>query len=310
MNNQTKCGFVAIVGLPNAGKSTLTNALVGAKVSIATRRVQTTRHKIRGIICVDKAQLVFIDTPGIFDPTKNLEKAMVKAALSSIYDVDCVLVVVDTPLLKHTKAEVDTLITRVQNAKIPFAIVLNKIDALNTAQDVLPLIAYYADTYQATHVFPVSARKEDNVENLKKTLIEMIPEGPWMYPEDQLSDQPEQLMAEEITRKYLIEQLGQELPYQLMVQTEKFVRRTKKIKTATVSDITIHQNIVVGREPHKKMVIGSKGEKLKGLGLIIRRELKNFLGCEVHLFLNVKVDPKWRDKRDYYDYLGLDFPAN
>lgn len=305
-----RCGFIAIVGLPNAGKSTLTNALVGAKVSIATRRVQTTRHKIRGIICEDDAQLVFIDTPGIFEPTKNLEKAMVKAALSTINDVDVVLVVVDTPALKYNREEVERLITRVQDAKVPFAIVLNKIDMFASAQESLPLIESFSAKFKPDHVFPVSALKKNNVASIKEVLTKTVPEGPWMYPEDQLSDQPEQIMAEEISRKYLMEQLGQELPYQLMVQTDKFQRREKKIKGKPANDIVLHQNIIVGRASHKKMVIGAKGDKLKNLGTVIRGELKKFFGCDVHLFLNVKVDPKWRDKRDYYDYLGLEFPSD
>jgi GTP-binding protein Era len=293
----TRCGFVAILGAPNAGKSTLTNALVGAKVTIVTPKVQTTRTRILGIVMEGASQLIFIDTPGIFAPRRRLDRAMVAAAWSGAADADAVALVIDAKagLDEPTRAIIDAL----AKAKRKAICVINKID-LVPRERLLGLTAEANASGIFTDTFMISALSGDGVADLRAHLARTVPEGHFLYPEDQLSDINDRLMAAEITREKLFLQLRQELPYHLTVETERW-------QELDDGSVRIEQLIYVRRDSQKAIVIGKGGQRLRAIGQAAREELKEILGREVHLFIFVKVREDWEDDPERYSAMGLDF---
>ena len=291
------CGLVAVLGAPNAGKSTLVNALVGQKVAIVSAKAQTTRARLMGIALEGEAQIILADTPGIFEPKRRLDRAMVTAAWDGAVEADAVLLVVDArkkkreylaPILETLKARPERKI-----------LVLNKVDA--TPKEPL-LVAAQELTAEAgfDEVFFVSALTGDGVAELKARLAALMPEGPWHYPEDQVSDASERLLACEITREQLYRQLHDELPYDSAVRPESYTPRKD-------GSIEIHQQIVIARESQKAIVLGKGGSKLKAIGEAARKELAELLGQKVHLFLHVKVDERWLDDKEIYEEIGLEW---
>jgi len=295
----TRCGFVALIGAPNAGKSTLLNAFVGAKVSIVTPKVQTTRSRITGIRIAGESQIIFVDTPGIFAPKRRLDRAMIEAAWSGAHDADVVVLLVDATrgLDRDTRRIVDQL--KARNRKVVIA--LNKSDRVEK-QKLLPLAADLDGAGVAEEIFMISALKGDGVEDLLNHLARRMPEGPWLYPEDQISDVPLRLMAAEITREKLFLALHQELPYALAVETEMWTDIEEE------DAVRIDQIIYVAKEAHKPIVLGKGGQRLKEIGIAARKELTEILGLTVHLFLHVKVRPGWLDEPARYREMGLEFP--
>ena len=294
-----KCGFVAVIGAPNAGKSTLMNRLVGAKVSIVTHKVQTTRTRIMGIVTRDQCQLVFIDTPGIFEPRRRLDRAMVNAAWRGAADSDKVMLVVDAKrgVIDDTQRIVDGL----RRTKRTALLALNKIDLLPRDQ-LLALASQLNDTGVFEETFMISAVKGDGCEDVMDRLTETLPLGPWMFPEDQLSDLPQRLMAAEVTREFLLLQVHQEVPYAAAVETETW----EEFQDGSVK---IDQTIYVQRDSQKAIVLGKKGTRIKEIGASARAELSETFGRKVHLFIHVKVSDKWMDDRARYNTWGLDFNA-
>jgi GTP-binding protein Era len=278
----TKCGFVAMLGAPNAGKSTLVNRLVGAKVAIVSPKVQTTRTRVTGILVDGAAQAVFLDLPGVFAPKRRLDRAMVDAAWRGVEEADRRLLVVDAA---HTDADV----------------VLNKVDLIDPPK-LLTLAKRYTDTGLAGEVFMVSAETGDGCDRLKASLLAGLPAGPFLYPEDDISDLPARLLAAEVTREQIYRQLHQELPYAASVETEKFEDRPD-------GSARIEQTIYVARECQRKIMIGAGGDRIKRIGESARIELAKLLDRKVHLFLHVKVQEGWDEKRDYYKAWGLEFDA-
>ena len=298
----TRSAFIAVIGAPNAGKSTLVNALVGAKVSIVTQKVQTTRARIRGIAIVDDAQLVFTDTPGIFSPRRRLDRAMVAAAWEGIEGADVILLVVDAAaeLAGPSKSTADTeiIIEELQKRGRKAVLALNKIDKVARPK-LLKLIADMSATGVFEKTFLISADNGDGVADLKTHLAGMAREGAWMYPEDQLSDISDRLMAAEVTREKVFKRLHQELPYESTVETTSWTR-TKK------GELRIEQTIYVSREGHRPIVLGKGGQTLKAIGEASRKELTEIFGEPVHLFLNVNVREGWADEAARYREMGLD----
>jgi GTPase len=297
-----RCGFIAILGAPNVGKSTLLNRLVGTKVSIVTSKVQTTRRRILGITIRDGTQLVFIDTPGIFTPApgRPLEQAMVRAAWRGVEDADRRLLVVDAR--RGIDRDTETILAGLPKDGRPVTLVINKID-LVAPPTVLPIIDRLRRTGLFEQVFIVSALTGDGCEDLLEALSRDLPEGPWLFPEDQLSDLSERAMAAEITREKLFEQLHQELPYSLTVETEGWAA------SADGAEVRIDQTIYVQRESQKAIVLGKGGRQIKAVGQTARAELEQVLGCRVHLFLFVKVRPKWTEDPERYQELELELPG-
>lgn len=295
----TKCGFVALIGEPNAGKSTLLNRMVGAKVSIVTHKVQTTRARIRGIALEDNAQLVFVDTPGLFRPRRNLDRAMVTAAWSGAADADLVVLLIEAHrgVTKGVEAILEALTERVGHR--PIALAINKIDRVK-ADQLLALSTDLNERFPFKATFMISAEKGHGTDDLKKWLAEELPTGPWLYDEDQIADIPTRMLAAEITREKLTLRLHQEIPYQLTVETEQWTDRKD-------GSVRIDQIIYVMRDGHKGITLGPKGETIKAVSMAARQELKEFLGREVHLFLQVKVRPKWLNEPERYTEMGLDF---
>ena len=295
-----RCGFIAILGAPNVGKSTLLNRLVGTKVSIVTPKVQTTRRRILGITVRGAAQLVFVDTPGIFTPHpgRRLERAMVQAAWRSVADADQAVLVVDAR--RGIDRDTETIVTELGRSQRPLTLAVNKLD-LVAPPTVLPLIATLNRAVPFEGVFIVSALTGDGCDDLLNALSADLPQGPWLFPEDQLSDLSQRAMAAEITREKLFEQLHQELPYSLTVETENWAA------AADGSEIRIDQTIYVQRESQKAIVLGKGGRQIKAVGQAARAELEQMLGCRVHLFLFVKVRPKWLDDPERYSEMGLEF---
>ena len=294
----TRCGFVALIGAPNVGKSTLVNALVGSKVTIVSRKVQTTRALIRGIVVENNAQIILVDTPGIFSPKRRLDRAMVSTAWSGAHDADLVCVLIDARegIDEEADAILDRLAT-VQHAKI---LVLNKID-LVPREKLLALAKTANDRLKFAGTFMISALSGDGVEDLRRALAEMVPQGPFHYPEDQMSDAPLRHLAAEITREKIFRQLHQELPYQSTVETDSWTERKDK-------SIRIEQTIFVERESQRKIVLGKAGATIKSIGAEARKEIAEILGQPVHLFLFVKVREGWGDDPDRYREMGLEFP--
>ena len=297
-NAPTRCGFVALIGAPNVGKSTLVNALVGSKVTIVSRKVQTTRALIRGIVVESNAQIILVDTPGIFSPRRRLDRAMVSTAWCGAHDADLVCVLVDAR--EGIDEEADAILTRLAAVQHDKILVLNKIDLV--AREKLLALAEAANArLKFAGTFMISALFGDGVDDLRRTLAEMVPQGPFHYPEDQMSDAPLRHLAAEITREKIFRQLHQELPYQSTVETDSWTERKDK-------SIRIEQTIFVERESQRKIVLGKGGATIKSIGAEARKELAEILGQPVHLFLFVKVREGWGDDPDRYREMGLEFP--
>jgi GTPase len=295
---KTRCGFVALIGAPNAGKSTLTNALTGSKVAIVTPKVQTTRALVRGIALAGDAQLILVDTPGIFAPKRRLERAMVTTAWSGAQDADVIAFLVDAKAGMDSQA--DTILEKLGELGQPKVLVLNKVDVADK-----PRLLTLAETANArarfTATFMVSALNGDGVADLRDWLAQHVPEGPWLYPEDEVSDVPLRQLAAEITREKLFLKLHQELPYQSTVETETWTERKD-------GSVRIEQTIYVERESQRKIVLGKDGRSIRAIGASARRELADILEKPVHLFLFVKVRESWADDPDRYRAMGLEFP--
>ena len=296
---ETRCGFVALIGEPNAGKSTLLNRMVGAKVSIVTHKVQTTRARIRGVALEGDAQLVFVDTPGLFRPRRRLDRAMVAAAWGGAADADIVVLMIEAHrgVTEGVKAILESLNERTDNAKVALAI--NKIDKVPT-EKLLALTKELNEAYDFIETFMISAEKGHGCDDLRAWLAKELPAGPWLYPEDQIADLPLRMIAAEMTREKLTLRLHQELPYQLTVETENWEERKD-------GSAKIDQLIYVMRDGHKGIVLGNKGETIKAVSKAAREELEEFLGRRVHLFLQVKVRPNWLEDAERYSEMGLDF---
>ena len=294
----TRCGYVAIVGAPNAGKSTLLNHFVGSKVSIVSPKVQTTRARTLAIAMVGQAQLVFVDTPGIFEPKRRLEKAMVAAAWSGAEEADVVLLLIDSQ--RGADADVRLILDGLTNVKRPVFLVLNKIDEV-PREKLLALTAEFIAMRSFAGVFFISALEGDGVNDVKQAIAEALPEAHWLYPEDQLTDISERLLASEITREKLFLRLHQELPYNLTVETETW--KDQKDGSARVEQV-----IYVTREGHKPIVLGKGGQTIKAIGALARHEMEKVLDRRIHLFLFVKVRENWTDDPERYRAMGLDFP--
>ncbi|TBX28852.1 GTPase Era [Nioella sediminis] len=295
----TRAGFVALIGEPNAGKSTLLNRMVGAKVSIVTHKVQTTRARIRGVALEGDSQIVFVDTPGLFRPRRRLDRAMVAAAWTGAADADLVVLLIEAHrgLTHGAQAILDGLSERAEGRRVALAI--NKIDRVK-AEDLLALTQKMNEAFPFEKTFLISAEKGHGVDDLRLWLAENLPEGPWLYPEDQIADLPMRMIAAEMTREKLTLRLHQELPYQLTVETENWEERKD-------GSARIDQVIYVARDGHKGILLGKKGETIKAVSQAARAELEEFLGRKVHLFLQVKVRPGWLDEAERYSEMGLDF---
>ena len=294
-----RCGFVALIGEPNAGKSTLLNRMVGAKVSIVTHKVQTTRARIRGVAVEGEAQLVFVDTPGLFRPRRRLDRAMVAAAWGGAADADVVVLLIEAHRgrTEGVQAILDAL--GAQAGGRPVALAINKIDRVEPPA-LLVLAEEMNAAFPFARTFMISAEKGHGVGDLRAWLADAVPEGPWLYPEDQIADLPMRVIAAEITREKLTLRLHQELPYQLTVETEGWQERAD-------GSVRIDQVIYVARAGHKGIVLGKGGETLKAVGQAARAELEAFLGQTVHLFTQVKVRPGWLEEAERYAEMGLDF---
>jgi GTP-binding protein Era len=288
---------VAVVGAPNAGKSTLVNALVGQKVAIVSPKAQTTRVRLMGVAIEGESQLLLVDTPGIFDPRRRLDRAMVAAAWGGTADADLIAIVVDakTGITRKIEALLESLQER-REAKI---LILNKVD-VTEKQTLLDLAHRINEILTLEDIFMVSATTGDGVADLKKLLAKRMPEGPWHFPEDQVSDATDRMLAAEVTREQLYLQLHAELPYASAVETEKYDERKD-------GSVAIHQQILVGRDTQRAIVLGKRGARLKEIGTRSREELGRLLGKKVHLFLHVKVNPNWEEDRGLYREIGLDW---
>ncbi len=295
---RTRCGFVALIGAPNVGKSTLVNALVGSKVTIVSRKVQTTRALIRGIVVEDGAQIILVDTPGIFAPRRRLDRAMVSTAWSGAHDADLVCVLIDARA--GIDEEADAILTRLEAIAHPKILVINKVDLI--AREKLLALAQAANARLSfQHTFMISALSGDGVDDLRRALAAAVPEGPFHYPEDQMSDAPLRHLAAEITREKIYQSLHQELPYQSTVETETWTERKD-------GSVKIEQTIYVERESQRKIVLGKGGATIKAIGAAARKEIAEIVEHPVHLFLFVKVREGWGDDPDRYREMGLEFP--
>lgn len=295
----TKAGFVALIGEPNAGKSTLTNRMVGAKVSIVTHKVQTTRTRIRGVAIEGDSQIVFVDTPGLFKPRRRLDRAMVAAAWGGAADADVIVLLIEahrgvTEGVERILEELGDIATGRR-----VALAINKIDRVQ-AEVLLSLSQKMNDAFAFEQTFMISAERGHGVDALRQWLAGELPDGPWLYPEDQIADLPMRMIAAEMTREKLTLRLHQELPYQLTVETENWQERKD-------GSARIDQIIYVVRDGHKGIVLGNKGETIKAVSKAAREELEEFLGRKVHLFCQVKVREKWLEEAERYSEMGLDF---
>jgi GTP-binding protein Era len=309
----TRAGFAAVIGAPNAGKSTLVNRLVGAKVSIVTQKVQTTRFPVRGVAIEGQSQIVLVDTPGVFKPRRRLDRAMVRSAWAGAQDADAVVHLVDVQgelaatagkakAADHRSMEdTRTIVEGVKAAGRKVILALNKIDGVRRDQ-LLGLSRSLFDLGVYSEVFMISAADGSGVDDLKARLAELMPQGPWLYPEDQTADLPARLLAAEITREKLYLRVHEELPYAAAVETTAFTEQKD-------GSARIEQTIYVEREGQKPIVIGERGQTLKWIGQKSREELTEILGRKVHLFLHVKVDARWTEQRSHYSDVGLEFDA-
>lgn len=296
----TRAGFVALIGEPNAGKSTLLNRMVGAKVSIVTHKVQTTRARIRGVCMEGQSQIVFVDTPGLFRPRRRLDRAMVAAAWGGAADADIIVLLVEAHrgLTEGVQAIIDNLKDKIPSTAT-VALAVNKIDKVK-AETLLALTAKLNEAFPFAKTFLISAERGYGVDDLREWLAAEIPAGPWFYPEDQIADLPMRMIAAEMTREKLTLRLHEELPYQLTVETEKWEDRPD-------GSTRIDQVVYVARDGHKGIVLGAKGETIKAIGQQARAEIATFLDRPVHLFLTVKVRPNWLEEAERYSEMGLDF---
>ncbi len=309
--SEQRCAVVAVLGAPNAGKSTLVNTLVGAKVAAVTQKVQTTRALVRGIAMRNEVQLVLIDTPGVFAPKKRLERAMVAAAWSALEGADAIVHVVDAPaeagVGKNRAADArsmdDTaqISAKLKQMDLPSILALNKVDAI-ARPELLAMTTKLVEAGLYTDVFMISARKGDGVDDLARTLAERAPVGPWLFPEDQTMDAPARVLAAEITREKAFLRLHEELPYELNVETETWEERKD-------GSAKIDQTIYVARESQRKIAIGKSGATIKTIGELARKEMEAAFDRRIHLFLHVKVDENWTEQRALYQRLGLDYEA-
>ncbi|MCE9648891.1 MAG: GTPase Era [Parvibaculum sp.] len=299
----TKSGFAAIIGAPNAGKSTLLNSLVGSKIAIVTHKVQTTRSRIRGIAIEGDTQIVFVDTPGIFKPKRRLDRAMVDAAWGGAGDADAVVAMVDAE--RGRDADVERVLEGLKGQGRKAILALNKVDLLTEKgrEKMLKLATDLNETGLFSETFMISAMSGSGVADLKRHIAGLMPPGPWHYPEDQLADVPLRSLAAEVTREKLFLRLHDELPYSLTVETESY--ETKKD-----GSIRIQQIIFVQRESQRKIALGEGGQTIKTVGSLAREELQEMLGTKVHLFLFVKVRENWGDDRERYREMGLDYPKD
>ena len=297
IQESTRCGLVAVVGAPNAGKSTLVNALVGQKIAIVSPKAQTTRVRLMGIAIEDRTQLLLVDTPGLFDPKRRLDRAMVSAAWEGAEGADAIALVVDAK--GGLPEKVLTIVDRLASRSEPKILILNKVDLadkprlLNHAQRLNERLAF-------DEIFFVSATSGDGIAELKTALAKRMPDGPWHFPEDQVSDATDRMMAAEVTREQLYLQLHAELPYASAVETERYSERDD-------GSVEIHQQILVERDTQRAIVLGKGGARIKEIGAKARAELKTLLGVPVHLYLHVKVNPKWEEDRGLYRDIGLDW---
>jgi GTPase len=293
----THCGVVAVIGAPNAGKSTLVNQLVGQKVAITSAKAQTTRARLLGIALADETQIILADTPGIFAPKRRLDRAMVSAAWEGTNAADAIVLVVDP--IKQRRHELEPLLEGLKDRPERKLLVLNKVDA-SAKEPLLALAQDLTAKVEFAEVFFVSALTGDGVPELKAHLASLMPEGPWHYPEDQVSDASERLLAAEVTREQLYRQLHEELPYDSAVRPESY-------QTRKDGSIEIHQQIVISRDSQKPIVLGKRGARIKAIGEAARKELSEMLGVKVHLFLHVKVEENWAESREIYEEIGLDW---
>lgn len=298
-NLDTRCGFVSILGLPNAGKSTLLNSLVGSKVSIVSRKVQTTRSRVLGIMIEDATQIVLVDTPGVFEPKKTLEKAMVNAALDSIAEADIVMHLVDASQSKAV--EKNKFLSEKMPENKRAILLLNKIDQVRR-EDLLALTAKMHEQYDYAQTFMISGLKRDGLDKLLAHLAAELPSSPWLYPEDQMSDMPVRMLAAEITREKIFERLHQELPYEIFVETAGW-------ESFENGSVKIDQTIYVQRDSQKGIVLGKGGRTVKDIGQAVRIELEEMLDRKVHIKIFVKVQSNWAERSENYRLMGLDFPV-
>jgi len=296
--DETRCGFVAVIGAPNAGKSTLVNRLVGTKVSIVSRKVQTTRSIVRGIAIAGQSQIIFVDTPGIFAPRRRLDRAMVDTAWGGARDADLAALLIDAA--RGLEPEVSDLIAALGDVPHPKVLVLNKIDLVRR-ETLLALAEAANRTLAFQRTFMVSATTGDGLDDLVAYLAEVVPAGPWLYPEDEVSDVPLRQLAAEITREKLFERLHQELPYQATVETEQWSEQKD-------GSVRVEQTVYVARDSQKKIVIGKGGQMIKSISTAARREIAEIAERPVHLFLFVKVREDWTDDPERYRAMGIEFP--
>ena len=289
-----KAGFVAVIGAPNAGKSTLVNALVGQKVAIVSPKAQTTRARLMGIAIEGATQILLVDTPGIFEPKRRLDRAMVAAAWTGAQDADLILLVIDASGRVR-----DEVLEGLDERSHPLFLALNKIDLVKK-DSLLELSARLTERLNPEKVFMISASHGDGVADLKRSLAEFMPEGPWLYPEDEVSDATDRMIAAELTREQVVNQLYQELPYATAVVTETWQDRPD-------GSTEIRQQILVDRDSQKAIVIGKGGQRLKAIGAVARAQIAQHLGRPVHLFLHVKVNPRWDEDRGLYRDIGLEW---
>ena len=294
---RTYAGFVAIIGAPNAGKSTLLNRLIGQKISITSPKPQTTRLKITGVLTENLVQMGLMDTPGIFAPKQRLDRAMVGAAWESIDGADAIVLLVDASARLDDRVE--SVISELQHRQRRVVLALNKVDKVDKTK-LLPLAQKLHDTAIVDTVFMISALKGDGLDDLKVYLANQMPAGPWFFDEEQISDLPSQILAAEMTREQLYRQLQQELPYGATVVPESWENKAD-------GSALIRQSIVLARANHRPMVLGKGGVRIKAIGEAARRDIAAFLGHPVHLFLDIKVDEKWQDRREFYQMFGLEF---
>ncbi len=293
----TSCGLIAVVGAPNAGKSTLVNALVGQKIAIVSPKAQTTRVRLMGVAIQGQAQILLVDTPGIFEPRRRLDRAMVAAAWTGTTDADLIALVIDAKA--GINAKLDMLIKGLAERREARIVILNKVD-VTPKEKLLELAVRLNEALAPEEIFMVSAATGDGIADLKTSLARRVPEGPWHFPEDQVSDATDRMLAAEVTREQLYLQLHAELPYASAVETEKYEERKD-------GSVAIHQQILVGRDTQRAIVLGKGGARLKEIGSRAREELAGLLDRKVHLFLHVKVKPDWEEDRGLYRDIGLDW---
>lgn len=294
---QTRCGMVAVIGAPNAGKSTLVNQLVGQKVAITSAKAQTTRARMLGIALHDAVQMILVDTPGIFAPRRKLDRAMVSAAWEGADSADAILLMVDP--IKQRRHELEPLLEALERRPEKKILVLNKVDKAKK-EPLLALAQELGERGDFAEIYFVSALSGDGVPELKDALAAMMPDGEWMYPEDQVSDASERLLAAEITREQLYAQLHEELPYDAAVRPESYTQRDD-------GSIEVRQQIVIAKASQKPIVLGKGGSKIKSIGETARKELSDILGVKVHLFLHVKVSENWSEDKEVFEEMGLDW---